>query len=187
MTAGRRSVDLGRYPYAFDGRRDPPGPEPNQGPIHCKKVIVFPSPAGRSLTNITPPGRELLYYFQPGRVWLLTSRLGTGKTITFFTVYGRAVGRRANRAGICSRVKGWKIDSWNRLGIEGPMSHVHVKINFSYGIDSWNRCLSVHKRLQIRAQLSYAMPHCNRYIVFRFLAFSCKYTFNCLHLLCYTI
>jgi hypothetical protein len=32
------------------------------------------------------------------------------------------------------------------------MSHVHVKINFSFGIDSWNRCLSVHKRLQIRAQ-----------------------------------
>jgi hypothetical protein len=35
------------------------------------------------------------------------------------------------------------------------MSHVHVKINFSYGIDSWNRCLSVHKRLQIRAQSSF--------------------------------
>jgi hypothetical protein len=34
------------------------------------------------------------------------------------------------------------------------MSHVHVKINFSYGIDSWNRCLSVHKRLQIRALAS---------------------------------
>jgi hypothetical protein len=33
------------------------------------------------------------------------------------------------------------------------MSHVHVKINFSFGIDSWNRCLSVHKRLQIRALL----------------------------------
>ncbi len=32
------------------------------------------------------------------------------------------------------------------------MSHVHVKINFSFGIDSWNRCLSVHKRLHIRAQ-----------------------------------
>jgi hypothetical protein len=31
------------------------------------------------------------------------------------------------------------------------MSHVHVKINFSFGIDSWNRCLSVYKRLQIRA------------------------------------
>jgi hypothetical protein len=39
-----------------------------------------------------------------------------------------------------------------------PMSHVHVKINFSYGIDSWNRCLSVHKRLQIRALLWSALP-----------------------------
>ncbi len=59
------------------------------------------------------------------------------------------------RAGICTHVKGWKIDSWNRLGnkfgIEVPMSHVHVIINFSYGINSWNRCLSVHKRQQIRA------------------------------------
>jgi hypothetical protein len=34
------------------------------------------------------------------------------------------------------------------------MSHVHVKINFSFGIDSWNRCPSVHKRLQIRAQFA---------------------------------
>ncbi len=25
-------------------------------------------------------------------------------------------------SGICSRVKGWKIDSWNRFGIEVPMS-----------------------------------------------------------------
>jgi hypothetical protein len=33
------------------------------------------------------------------------------------------------------------------------MSHVHVKINLSFGIDSWNRCLSVHKRLQIRAMV----------------------------------
>jgi hypothetical protein len=31
------------------------------------------------------------------------------------------------------------------------MSYVHVKINFSFGIDSWNRCLSVLKRPQIRA------------------------------------
>ena len=38
------------------------------------------------------------------------------------------------------------------------MSHVHVKINFSKGIDSWNRCLSVHKRLQIRA-LNCSMTH----------------------------
>jgi hypothetical protein len=35
-------------------------------------------------TNQTLPGRELLNYSRPGRVWLVTSRLGTGKTITFF-------------------------------------------------------------------------------------------------------
>ncbi len=29
---------------------------------------------------------NLLNYSRPGRVWLVTSRLGTGKTITFFTV-----------------------------------------------------------------------------------------------------
>jgi hypothetical protein len=29
-------------------------------------------------------GRELLNYSLPGRVWLVASRLGTGKTITFF-------------------------------------------------------------------------------------------------------
>ncbi len=33
---------------------------------------------------LTLPGRELLNYSRPGRFWLVTSRLGTGKTITFF-------------------------------------------------------------------------------------------------------
>jgi hypothetical protein len=42
------------------------------------------------------------------------------------------------------------------------MSHVHVKINFSFGIDSWNRCLSVHKRLQIRALSPFMEPR-NRF------------------------
>jgi hypothetical protein len=45
------------------------------------------------------------------------------------------------------------------------MSHVHVKINFSFGIDSWNRCLSVHKRLQIRAlEVRYDNPIPTRFI-----------------------
>ncbi len=48
-----------------------------------KKVIFFPVPS-RDVTNHTLPGRELLKYFWPGRVWLVISRLGTGKTITFF-------------------------------------------------------------------------------------------------------
>jgi hypothetical protein len=42
-----------------------------------KKVIVYPV-RSRDGTNITLPA--------PGRVWLLTYRLGTGKTIAFFTV-----------------------------------------------------------------------------------------------------
>ncbi len=51
-----------------------------------KKVIVFPVPS-RGFTNKTPLGRELLNYSQPGRVWLMTFRLGTGKPVTFFTEY----------------------------------------------------------------------------------------------------
>jgi hypothetical protein len=46
--------------------------------IHCKKrLAIFPSPS-RDVTNIK--------YSWPGRVCLLISRLGTGKSITFFTV-----------------------------------------------------------------------------------------------------
>jgi hypothetical protein len=37
-------------------------------------------------------------------------------------------------------------------GINVYGNRFRVKINFSYGLDSWNRCPSVHKRLQIRAQ-----------------------------------
>jgi hypothetical protein len=51
--------------------------------LHCKFFIVFPVPS-RDVTNQTLPGWELLNYFRLERVWLVTSRLGTGKTITFF-------------------------------------------------------------------------------------------------------
>jgi hypothetical protein len=38
--------------------------------------------------NQTLPGRDLLNYSLPVRVWLLTSRLRTGKSLNFFfTVY----------------------------------------------------------------------------------------------------
>jgi len=51
------------------------------------------------------------------------------------------------------------------------MSHVHVKINFSYRLDSWNRCLSVHKRLQIRARdVVLAHQAWNRFLGFEWLA-----------------
>jgi hypothetical protein len=48
-----------------------------------KKVIVFPVPS-RDVTNQTLTCREKFNNSLPGRVWLVTSRLGTGKTITFF-------------------------------------------------------------------------------------------------------
>jgi hypothetical protein len=48
-----------------------------------KKVTDFPVPS-RDVTNQTLSGREKLKYFRPVRVWLVTSRLGTGKSPTFF-------------------------------------------------------------------------------------------------------
>ncbi len=45
------------------------------------KVTIFSSPAGMSLTKLSPAN-----YSQPGRVLLVTSSLGTGKWLTFFTV-----------------------------------------------------------------------------------------------------
>ncbi len=67
---------------------DSPGAESrNAARAHhhtVKKVIVFPVPS-RDVINQTLPGRELLIY-SSGRVWLVTSRLGTGKTITFYFI-----------------------------------------------------------------------------------------------------
>ncbi len=41
--------------------------------VHCKeRFAIFPSPVGMS------PGREKFNYSRPGRVWSVTSRLGTG-------------------------------------------------------------------------------------------------------------
>ncbi len=52
-----------------------------------KKVIIFPVPI-LDVAHQTLPGRELLNYSRPGRDWLVTSRLGTGKTINFFYSVG---------------------------------------------------------------------------------------------------
>jgi hypothetical protein len=50
--------------------------------------MVFPVPSRDvTLANKTLPDRELLNYSRTERVWFVTSRLGTGKTINFFTVY----------------------------------------------------------------------------------------------------
>ncbi len=61
-------------------------PAPPIGSTHCKKWLsFFPSPAGMSLTILSLVGNNLIIT-RPGRVWLVTSPLGTGKMITFFTV-----------------------------------------------------------------------------------------------------
>jgi hypothetical protein len=52
--------------------------------IHCKKKLsFFPSPAGMSLTKLSLAGNNLINKSRPGRVWLVTSRLRTGKSTTF--------------------------------------------------------------------------------------------------------
>jgi hypothetical protein len=62
-----------------------PSLQPN-AEVHCKKrfVVGFPVPS-RDVTDQTLPGREYFNYSRPGmRVCLVTSRLGMGKSITFF-------------------------------------------------------------------------------------------------------
>jgi hypothetical protein len=50
--------------------------------MHRKnRLAAFPSPA-RDVTN--QKSVELFNYFPPGRIWLVTSRLGTGKPLTSF-------------------------------------------------------------------------------------------------------
>ncbi len=48
-----------------------------------EKVSDFPVPSW-DVTKHTLPGREQLNYSRPGILWLVTSRMGTGKTIAFF-------------------------------------------------------------------------------------------------------
>ncbi len=60
--------------------------------MHCKKSAVYHTVKkgynfpvhSRDVNKQTLPGGELLNYSFLGRVWLVTSRLGTRKTITFF-------------------------------------------------------------------------------------------------------
>jgi hypothetical protein len=54
--------------------------------MHCKKrLAVFPSPAWMSLSKLAL-ARNNLINSRLERVWLVTSRLGTGKPLIFFTV-----------------------------------------------------------------------------------------------------
>ncbi len=70
--------------------RWPPAACKAHTPDHAKnaswKYTVKKVSGSLDVTYQTLPGRELLNYSQPGRLWLVTSRLGTRKTMTFFTV-----------------------------------------------------------------------------------------------------
>ncbi len=59
------------------------GPDSDPGSTtHCKKrLAIFPSPAGMSLNKLSLAGNNLII---PRRVCLVTSRLGTGKSLIFF-------------------------------------------------------------------------------------------------------
>jgi hypothetical protein len=62
--------------------------------VHCKKELaIFPSPAGMSLTKLSLGGKKL-NFSRPGRVWSVTSRLGTGKRPTLF--YSVEAARQSN-------------------------------------------------------------------------------------------
>ncbi len=55
-------------------------------PHRKKRLATFPSPAGMSLSKLSLGGNNLIFPAQ-GRVWYVTSRLGMGMSLTFFTVW----------------------------------------------------------------------------------------------------
>ncbi len=60
--------------------------------VHCNKgLVVFPSPAGMSLTRLSRGGNNI-NYSRPGIVWSVTSRLGTKKRLTLFSSVVGTVG-----------------------------------------------------------------------------------------------
>ncbi len=62
------------------GKQNPQGTvNSHTSPLHCKKrLTIFPSPVGMPLTKLS------LALFPVWRVWLVTSRLKTGKLLTIF-------------------------------------------------------------------------------------------------------
>jgi hypothetical protein len=50
-----------------------------------KNVMTGVCSTVKKVTDFSVP--SLIKLFPPGRVWFVTSRLGTGKSLTFFTVY----------------------------------------------------------------------------------------------------
>jgi hypothetical protein len=85
--------------------------------VHCKKMVSdFPGP-NLDVTNQTLPGREKFNYSRQGRVWIVTSRLGTGKSLTFFDSVAKSERWVAQSEGwaLCQRDAGWQMcqrDCW---------------------------------------------------------------------------
>jgi hypothetical protein len=85
-----------------------------KGTIHCKKELaIFPSPAGMSLTKLYLAWKKL-NYSRLGRVWSVTSRLGTGKRLTLFY----SVAWRRNRPWLLYFPESWKMKITKRTIIE---------------------------------------------------------------------
>jgi hypothetical protein len=74
-------------------------------PHRKKRFVSFPSPAGMSLTKL-PLGRNnsvMKSLFPPRESLVVTSRLGTGNSRTFFTVYLRRSHRCCFNYGVYKR------------------------------------------------------------------------------------
>ncbi len=90
-----------------------------------KKGLPFSRPhaARMSLTKLSLDGNNLIM-FCPGRVWSVTSRLGTGKSLTFFTVW-KGVERKRRREG-CRQRRFEKEGDW-RMSRKGDSKNVRRK------------------------------------------------------------
>jgi hypothetical protein len=70
--------------------------------LHCKNMLtICPSPAGMWLTKLSLSGN--INYSRTGRVWSVTSRLGTGKWLTLFYSVESLLGRDTGLFGLLSQ------------------------------------------------------------------------------------
>jgi hypothetical protein len=78
--------------------------------LYCtllKKTSDIPVPS-RDVTYQTLSGRESFKYYRPGIVWYVTSRLGTGMSLTFFLQCTRALSITDEKNNARKRVKNLK-------------------------------------------------------------------------------
>jgi hypothetical protein len=82
--------------------------------------MIFPSPAGMSLTKLSLAENNLI--IRSRGVWLVTSRLATGKSLTFFTVHLRPA------VGSFSLVADVKMTEWRLSFRWRTKSAIFIKI-----------------------------------------------------------